>query len=88
MVRSPMIGAWYRFRQLYRPERVVSAVLGIKADGTVVERIGNEGGSISAGLRQPSLRGSLPGIVVADGAGGIEAAASEVYPWAKFQRCC
>ncbi|MGQ9661121.1 MAG: transposase, partial [Kiritimatiellia bacterium] len=89
-------GAWYRFRQLYGPERVVLAVVGIKADGTVVllglhvarSESAMEVARVLRDLRQRGLRGGSLQIVVADGAGGIEAAASEVYPWAQFQRCC
>lgn len=89
-------GAWYRFRQLYGPERVLLAVLGVKADGHVVllgfhvakSESQMEVSRILLDLKNRGLTGLNLEIFVADGSGGIEAAASEVYPWARFQLCC
>lgn len=89
-------GAWYRFRQLYGPKRVVLAVLGVKADGVVVllgfhvarSESALEVGRILRDLKSRGLAGKNLKILVADGAGGIEAAAAEIYPWAPVQRCC
>lgn len=89
-------GAWYRFRQLYGPQRVLLAVLGIKADHTVVllafqvARYEStlEIARVLRDLKTRGLRGVPLRLIVGDGAGGIPAAAAEVHPWAKFQLCC
>ncbi len=89
-------GAWYRFRQLHGPKRVVIAVLGIKPDRSVVllgfhvarEESALETSRILRDLKSRGLTGENLQIIVADGAGGIEAAASEIYPWVPAQRCC
>jgi transposase-like protein len=39
-------------------------------------------------LKSRGLSGQRLQLFVADGSGGIEAAAAEVYPWARLQRCC
>ena len=89
-------GAWYRFRRLYGPERVLLAVLGVKADGSVVllafhvarQESAAEIARVLRDLKSRGLRGEPLQLIVGDGAGGIPAAAAEVYPWATFQLCC
>ena len=89
-------GAWYRFRQLQGPKRVVLAVLGVKPDRTVVLlgfHVARSESSLDVArllrdLKARGLSGRRLELLVADGAGGIEAAAAEVYPWARLQRCC
>jgi putative transposase len=89
-------GAWYRFRQLQGPKRVVLAVLGVKADRRVVllgfhvarSESSPEIARVLHDLKSRGLSGQQLELIVADGSGGIEAAAAEVYPWARLQRCC
>lgn len=89
-------GAWYRFRRLYGPERVLLAVLGVKADGTVTllafhvarHESAVEIARVLRDLKTRGLHGASLRLIVGDGAGGIPAAAAEVYPWATFQLCC
>lgn len=89
-------GAWYRFRRLYGPQRVLLTVLGVKADGTVVllafhvarHESALEIARLLRDLKGRGLRGESLRLIVGDGAGGIPAAAAEVYPWATFQLCC
>lgn len=89
-------GAWFRFRQLYGPERVVLAVLGLKTDGTAVlltfhvarSESALEVGRLLRNLKERGLHGRNLKIIVADGAEGIQTAAAEIFPWAPFQRCC
>jgi putative transposase len=89
-------GAWYSFRQLYGPKRVVLAVLGIKADGSIVllgfhvarNESAMETRRILLDLKNRGLSGTNLKIVVADGANAMKCALSEVFPYAAYQRCC
>ena len=89
-------GAWFKFKQIYGPKRVALAVLGIKADGSIVllgfhvarSESAMETRRLLLDLKNRGLVGRKLQIVVADGAGGIKRALSEVFPHAAYQRCC
>jgi putative transposase len=89
-------GAWFRFRQLYGPKRVVLAVLGVKADRTIVllgfhvakSESAREAVKLLADLKSRGLKGHNLQVVAADGGGGIKAALREVFPYVPYQRCC
>jgi len=89
-------GAWYSFRQLYGPKRVVLGVLGIKPDGTVVllgfhvarSESATETTKLLMDLKNRGLRGHNLQVVVADGGAGIKSALAQVFPYVAYQRCC
>jgi len=89
-------GAWFRFRQLYGPKRVLLAVLGVRSNGQIVllgfhtakSESEMDSSRLLQNLKQRGLDGFNLRIFVADGASGFQSAAARVYPWATFQRCC
>lgn len=88
-------GAWYRFRQLFGPQRVVLAVLGVQPDHSVVLwgfHVARSPSALDAGrllpnLKERGLAGRKLQRIVVDGAGGIEAALAEIHPWVPILRC-